>query len=40
MSDFILVDGDKALFMSFFEDAMVWGPTGKIKGSGDQLGFF
>ncbi len=37
MSDFILVDGDKALFMSFFEDAMVWGPAGKIKGSGPAL---
>ncbi|MBL9007647.1 MAG: hypothetical protein JNJ46_25545 [Myxococcales bacterium] len=34
MSDFILVDGDKVLFLLMFGQAMVWGPSGKLKGSG------
>ena len=34
MGDYVVVDGDKVLFLAFFGPALVFGPSGKIKGSG------
>lgn len=34
MGDIVIIDGDKAIFMPFFGAALVWGPAGKIKGTG------
>lgn len=34
MADIVIIDGDKAIFMPFFGAALVWGPAGKIAGSG------